>query len=94
MSIDPISGIEVATASARQLKEQRRTAAFSVLRYALQALDEGASLDQVIGACGFEYHERREFAFLTGHQSREGAFADWLGDELKAAIMSCRKRSE
>lgn len=91
MNIDPISGIEVATQSARQLKEQRRQAAWAMLRYVIEAINDGGPLDQIINATGFEYQPSMYDAlsiFSDGPKTRTSAFASWIGDEVKIAILA------
>lgn len=86
--LDPISGIEVATASARKLRDQRALAAWTMLRYTIEALEDGAPLGQVIAATGFEWSPRSHLSMLMGDSARshEEAFADWIGNELTIAI--------
>lgn len=86
--LDPISGIEVATASARKLRDQRALAAWTMLRYTVEALEEGASLSQVIAATGFEWTPTSQISMLMGSspRSHEEAFANWIGNELTIAI--------
>lgn len=86
--LDPISGIEVATASARKLRDQRALAAWTMLRYTIEALEEGAALGQVIAATGYEWNPTH-MSMLLGHSSArniEEAFASWIGNELTVAI--------
>lgn len=87
---DPVAIVEVAHAAREDLLSRQRNAGWVLTCAAVRALSEGASLDVVMDACGFEYEASPGridlFGLSSTPKSRAEAFAVTLGNELTRHI--------